>query len=159
MTLETLELIESTIKTPLPERQAPLVLVCRALREAWAEIERLRNACARQNYDIEQTLGRALGYPRFDVCVGDHVAETLAAEIAEKYAATLVRIVALTSRCEWLGSQFELLCDESQQLQGDKARLLAVAGAFADETVGLEHTEAGKLLMDTITELRSNARR
>lgn len=168
MTLKTLELIESTIETPLTNEQAPLALVCNALREEWAEIERLRQAHARWNYGIEQTLGRALGYPRFaddpvnwpeaaaenspDVCVGDHVAETLAAVIAEKYA-------ALTSRCEWLGQQYQTLCAERQQLQGDKARLLAVAGAFADETVGLEHTEAGKLLMDTIAEFRNNVRR
>ena len=53
-----------------------------------------------QNDEIEQTLGRALGYPRYaddqknfpgatdadGVCVGEHVAETLAMEAAREIA-------------------------------------------------------------------------
>lgn len=82
-----------------------------ALRADLATVERerdrLRKAAASQNHEIEQTLGAALGYPRFSddpenfpgateadgVCVGDHVAETLAEEAAatiEKYRADLV---------------------------------------------------------------------
>lgn len=63
-----------------------------------AENERLRLAAARANEEICQALGLALGYPRFcddqknfpgtteahGVCVGDHVAETLATEAALK---------------------------------------------------------------------------
>lgn len=67
------------------------------------EIERLRTACSKQNSEIEQTLGRALGYPQMyeadgmivapdypgakpidQVCVGEHVAETLAEEAAKR---------------------------------------------------------------------------
>lgn len=60
-----------------------------------AELRRLRAACSKQNDEVCQTLGRALGYPRYaddqknfpgatgdDVCVGEHVAETLAMEVA-----------------------------------------------------------------------------
>ena len=61
-----------------------------------AEVERLRTACSRENDTISQVLGRALGYPRFaddqknfpgatdadGVCVGDHVAASLADEAA-----------------------------------------------------------------------------
>lgn len=66
-----------------------------------AEVERLRSAHTNLQHDIQQTLGRALGYPWFKndqknfpgsteadgVCVGDHVAESLADEAADKIAA------------------------------------------------------------------------
>lgn len=56
---------------------------------AYERVEELRQACARQNEDVCQTLGKALGYPWFKdeqtafpgateehgVCVGEHVAE------------------------------------------------------------------------------------
>jgi len=59
---------------------------------------RLRTAVARENEEICQLLGAALGYPRFcddpanfpdatpehGVCVGDHVAVTIAAEAANR---------------------------------------------------------------------------
>jgi hypothetical protein len=66
--------------------------------ELVTENRRLRKACINQSHEIEQTLGRALGYPRYaddqenfpgatgdDVCVGEHVAETLAIEIARRF--------------------------------------------------------------------------
>ena len=64
---------------------------------ARAEVARLRLCASKINEEICQTLGRALGYPRFaddpvnfpgyeddDVCVGDHVAETIAMEAARR---------------------------------------------------------------------------
>lgn len=62
------------------------------------EIERLRKTCSKLNDDVCQTLGKVLGYPWFKddqknfpgateedgVCVGDHVAESLAEEAAKK---------------------------------------------------------------------------
>lgn len=62
-----------------------------------AELERLRDAFTARDAGIQQTLGKALGYPWFKddqknfpgstqehgVCVGDHVAESLADEAAE----------------------------------------------------------------------------
>jgi hypothetical protein len=66
----------------------------RRAQAAEAEVARLRDALARQNHEIEQTLGKALGYPPLypdvspvddgQVCVGDHVAETLALEAADR---------------------------------------------------------------------------
>jgi len=61
-----------------------------------AELARLRRACTVQNDAVCQTLGRVVGYPRYaddqsrfpsateddGVCIGDHVAETLAVEVA-----------------------------------------------------------------------------
>lgn len=60
------------------------------------EIERLRQACTKMNDEVCQILGKALGYPWYKdspdifpgateasgVCVGDHVAESIAAEAA-----------------------------------------------------------------------------
>lgn len=65
-----------------------------------AEIARLREACSRENEDISQVLGKVLGYPWFKddranfpdateadgVCVGEHVAISLADEAAAKIA-------------------------------------------------------------------------
>lgn len=84
-----------------------------------AENERLRNAIAKQNHDIEQTLGQALGYPWFKddqknfpgateangVCVGEHVAETLATEAASKIESLRVRLADAerdAARYRWL---------------------------------------------------------
>lgn len=66
-----------------------------------AAFEEMRTALSRQNDEICQTLGKALGYPWFKddqknfpgateaigVCVGEHVAESLADETARKIAA------------------------------------------------------------------------
>nr|WP_314430020.1 hypothetical protein [uncultured Brevundimonas sp.] len=63
-----------------------------------AENAALRVACSKSNDEISQTLGKALGYPWFKndqinfpgataengVCVGDHVAESLADESARR---------------------------------------------------------------------------
>lgn len=65
------------------------------------EQERLRDACAMQDGEVCQTLGKALGYPWYKddqknfpgateehgVCVGEHVAESIAAEAAKRIEA------------------------------------------------------------------------
>ena len=65
-----------------------------------AELARLRERSAASNDDICQTLGKALGYPWFKddqknfpgateengVCVGDHIAESIASEAAAELA-------------------------------------------------------------------------
>lgn len=61
------------------------------------ELEPIKQAFAKQDHEICQILGKALGYPKFaddqknfpgatgdDVCVGEHTAETIAAEAAKK---------------------------------------------------------------------------
>ncbi|WP_436357371.1 hypothetical protein [Brevundimonas sp. CEF1] len=69
-----------------------------ALEALLAENAALRAACSKSNDEISQTLGKALGYPWFKddqinfpgataengVCVGDHVAESLADEAARR---------------------------------------------------------------------------
>ena len=80
------------------------------------EIERLRFALSKQNQDIEQTCGKALGYPWFKddqknfpgsteehgVCVGEHVAETIAAELADAYKAAKEENAKLQERVKRL---------------------------------------------------------
>ena len=70
------------------------------------ENARLRDAVSKQNDEIEQTLGKALGYPWYKddqknfpgateangVCVGEHVAETLAAEAANRLKSCKCRL-------------------------------------------------------------------
>lgn len=89
------------------------------LQSLEAENERLKSAASRQNEEVCQTLGKALGYPWFKddqknfpdatadhgVCVGDHVAETLAAEAAtsiEKAEASLRQAAELLERLHLL---------------------------------------------------------
>ena len=72
-------------------------------------IKLLEHGIAKQNLEIEQTCGRVLDYPWFKddqknfpgatekdgVCVGEHVAETIAAELARKYTEANDRIKRL----------------------------------------------------------------
>lgn len=69
----------------------------------------LRTAIAKSQEEITQTCGKALGYPWYKddqknfpgsdetdgVCVGEHVAETIVAELADKYAKANERIKRL----------------------------------------------------------------
>ena len=63
-----------------------------------ARVKELTDICTKSSHEIEQILGRSLGYPRFcddqknfpgttdadGVAVGEHVAATLAAEAADR---------------------------------------------------------------------------
>jgi hypothetical protein len=82
---------------------------CAKIRELQDRIKRLEHGIAKQNLEIEQTCGRVLDYPWFKddqknfpgatekdgVCVGEHVAETIAAELARKYTEAKQRIKRL----------------------------------------------------------------
>lgn len=90
------------------------------IAELEAERTRVREAVARDNEEIMQALGRALGYPKLaddqknfpgstdadGVCVGDHVAVTLAEEAARKIAALEAEVERLREALEpfaWVG--------------------------------------------------------
>ena len=74
-----------------------------------AEIERLKAACSAQQNEIQQIIGKALGYPRYcddqanfpnateadGVCVGEHVAESLASEAAAQIASLRERLAGV----------------------------------------------------------------
>lgn len=75
-----------------------------------------KDACFKQNHEIEQTLGKALGYPWFKdspeifpeaieedgVCVGDHVAESLAVEAANRIKSYEEKINKVTDNLNML---------------------------------------------------------
>lgn len=83
-----------------------------ALVAAEARIKHLEAAISRENDDVCQTLGKALGYPWFKddqknfpgaterdgVCVGEHVAASIAAEAAKRLVANETRIKALEAQ-------------------------------------------------------------
>lgn len=111
-----------------------------------AEVERLRAACSRENDTISQVLGRALGYPRFaddqknfpgatdddGVCVGDHVAASLADEAANVIRTLRSEVERLTGCLKRANDQAEhferhwyLRGDEIDSLSADVKRLRA----------------------------------
>jgi hypothetical protein len=106
------------------------------LAEANSKYEQLKAACAREEYDIQQTLGKALGYPWFKddqtnfpgateengVCVGEHVAVTLAMEAAKQLAAAN----ATVDKCKAAG-----FIDE----QGNVRKVLGTLPITADGVV------------------------
>ena len=106
-----------------------------------AEVERLRSAHTNLQHDIQQTLGRALGYPWFKndqknfpgsteadgVCVGDHVAESLADEAADKIAA--LRAALSTARATAL-EEAARVADDHRLPLGDFRAPYKIAAAI-----------------------------
>ena len=88
----------STATERIMEERAPTSLLRQQLADAEARIQTLRDAIARDEDDICQTLGKVLGYPWYKddqknfpgateadgVCVGEHVAASIAAEAARR---------------------------------------------------------------------------
>lgn len=88
--------------------------------ELHTELERVSNAIISQSHEISQTLGKALGYPKFSddqknfpgstgdgVCVGEHVAETLAMEAATMIANLRERLDKYEAAEKWITDLFE----------------------------------------------------
>lgn len=87
-----------------------------------AEIERLKTACSAQQNEIQQILGKALGYPRYcddqanfpnateadGVCVGEHVAESLASEVAAELTALRERLAVAEGERDEPKASFDL---------------------------------------------------
>lgn len=88
------------IRDDVGRLRAEYKATARALSAEKAEVARLRAALTAENDDVCQTLGKALGYPWFKddqetfpgateengVCVGDHVAASIAAEAARLFS-------------------------------------------------------------------------
>jgi hypothetical protein len=86
----------------------------RELNTANGELSRLKLAYAKSHEEICQIAGKVLGYPWFKddqknfpgateecgVCVGEHVAETIVAELASKYTEANGRIKKLELELE-----------------------------------------------------------
>ena len=113
--------------------------------ELRAEIARLRSAISETNADICQTLGRALGYPKFcddqqtfpgatessGVCAGDHVAESIAVEAAKRIE-SLRAAVATARREGWIAGRDAArnICDFPSGLRyrsGNQSLSIAIA--------------------------------
>ena len=79
-------------------------------------IKRLYDGVLKNNQEIEQTCGKALGYSWFKddqknfpgatekdgVCVGEHVAETIVSELAKRHTEVLARIKRLEEAGDYL---------------------------------------------------------
>ena len=86
----------------------------RQIIEAHDTVTRMRLAISHSQNEICQTAGMALGYPWFKddqknfpdatehdgVCIGEHVAETIVAELASRYAEANERIKQLELELE-----------------------------------------------------------
>jgi len=116
-----------TLKELLAHHAAPV------LAEKDAEIARLKDACIKQSHDIEQTLGKALGYPWYKddqknfpgtteadgVCTGEHVAESIAMEAATQIAT----LKDYSDR--WPGNMmddYQAMQEEYKAIQGEQIR-------------------------------------
>lgn len=98
------------------------------IAELRSDNARLIRACSMQQNEIQQTLGRALGYPRLcedqknfpgstdsdGVCIGDHVAETLAMEAAERIKRLETDL--FVAKCKWTYARNEEI--EGSQILG-----------------------------------------
>ena len=124
------------------------------LAEAKDKYDRLRETCIRDEYDIRQTLGKALGYPWFKddqnnfpgateengVCVGEHVAVTLAMEAAKQLTAALATVEkcqhdmsALLARIHGDGGHYESK-HGTEKARTDAGELVANLRAMLSES-------------------------
>jgi len=90
-------------------KHAALVADVALYEDRGERIKRLEYGIAKQNTEIEQTCGKVLDYPWYKndqknfpsstevdgVCVGEHIAETIASELARKYTGLKQRIKRL----------------------------------------------------------------
>lgn len=90
------------------------------LEDSVSESIRIRKEMSKRDGEVSQVCGKALGYPWFKddqksfpgadeswgVCVGEHVASTIACELAGKYTEALRRIVKLENAVSAASAEF-----------------------------------------------------
>lgn len=100
--------------------------------ELEAHIKTITEGCARENLNIEQICGGALGYPRYcddqknfpgateedGVCVGEHVAASIASELAGKYRDLLARVERLEEALKECDRGFTKHCPDEWSTNG-----------------------------------------
>ncbi len=128
-----------------------------AVRELLAEVALLKNALIQQQEEISQTLGKALGYPRYSddlmsfpdcppddtsVCTGDNVAESLASEAADR----IERLQAERDHCrsQWTGLLVTVLRERDGSLSYERATAQAEARVADDLRAFHEARKGGK---------------
>jgi hypothetical protein len=139
------EALHATIASLTAERDEAIGNAQHALHQAEQLAARnkvLQDACSRQNDEVCQTLGKALGYPWFKddptnfpgateadgVCVGDAVADDLAQQAAE-------RIASLTARAEAAeATNLQLLEQDKRSAILVREMADGVEARLADET-------------------------
>ena len=106
-------------------KHAALVADVALYEDRGERIKRLEYGIAKQNTEIEQTCGKVLDYPWYKndqknfpsstevdgVCVGEHIAETIASELARKYTGLKQRIKRLEEALEGTVKCFVDLAD------------------------------------------------
>jgi hypothetical protein len=104
------------------------------------ELIALRKVLSRMNDEICQTLGKALGYPWFKddqknfpgateengVCVGEHVAESIAAEAASRLTAMREEIERKDALCNKYKWQVRDTCVRAEAAEAEVRRLTAL---------------------------------
>ncbi len=133
--MKTLEAMTEGCDQALRERNT-LRDQLEALREKLAEAERVRDGVLRELDEVDQRLGKALGYPLYylkdgkvvgpdvegavkdgRVCTGDHVPGTLAAEAAGRIDALQEDLAAEKGANDGLGRHVWRLRDQLEQLR------------------------------------------
>lgn len=125
-----------------------------------AELARLRYACQKNDNDIEQVLGRALGYPRYcddqtnfpgstdadGVCVGDQVAASLALQAADRIKALATELEQARADVDaWKKLYFDA-GRSNDAFAADMARLMV--GVFKKDEELLKERDAAKDLSE-----------
>lgn len=110
-----------------------------ALATMTAERDRMKLACIKMDDEIGQTLGKALGYPWYKddqvnfpgateangVCVGEHVAATIAMEAAAALAASQKTVKVLGEECRATRLERERFFDKSSHAEWAESVRLA----------------------------------
>ena len=121
------------------------------LDQAQKRCTELELACARQNDEVCQILGKALGYPWFKddpknfpdateedgVCVGDHVGESLAEEAAKKIAELYATVRDYHSQ---FSQMHDLFGGDARDYTGDGEKTFA---NYVAQEVGKLRAQAG----------------
>ena len=107
-----------------PNLDAAVVMrVCSSEMELRARVAELTQVGSKTNEEICQSLGKALGYPWFKddqknfpdateesgVCVGEHVAETITEEAAEKILNLCARVAELERKSTQRGARMQIM--------------------------------------------------
>ncbi len=116
------------------------------------DLKRYSDGCLRISYEVEQVLGKALGYPWFKddqknfpgateadgVCIGEHVAESLADEAATKVTTLQGEVEALRAKVKETEDAMYYAARTQAEAYGKERDALRSEIAILEEA-GLQH--------------------
>lgn len=134
--------------------------VQREREEAKTENTRLREACIKDEHEIQQVLGKALGYPELypkasevddgTVCVGEHVGVTVAQEAADKIKSleqdaedALDGLLAIPNALRIRASKYELEADAEPD-KAERGILRRIGGALRNLADDVQNAQRAK---------------